>query len=309
MQNVNVAWYNGKLIPIQDAKINILSPCAQFGTNIFEGIRGYWNDKQQELYCFRLDRHYKRLKESAKIMRFEMTYGDADFKDALFDVLKANQFKEDIQIRHIVFIDGSGSWYSTGPVGMFVYAKPGNRSFGGKRGIDCCVSSWERINDASMPPRIKAGSNYQNSRMVQLEAVANGYDSAIILNKFNKVSEGPGSCIFMVRNNQLVTPPVTAGILESVTRDTIMELAESELNIKVCEREIDRTELYVAEEVFLCGTAMEITPVLNIDKIPVGNKEPGSITNELFKTYFQIVRGERNDHMDWLTPVYGKMTI
>lgn len=298
-------WFNGELIPFNEAKVHVLTPTCLYGINVFEGIRGYWNEEANELYCFRLNDHYKRLQESAKIMRFNIQFNNSELIKALVSLLRINNIREDVQIRHVVYLDGFGSWHSTEPIGMFISCKPSGRSYGGKKSISCCISTWERINDCSISPRIKAGPNYQNSRMAQMDAIINDYDSSIIMNKNGKIAEGPGACIFMVRNNKLITPPLTSSILESITRDTVLHLAEKELNLEIQERDIDRTELYLAQEVFFCGTAAEIIPITSIDKIFIGNGEPGPITNSLIQKFFQLVRGKLKNYNKWLTPIYN----
>jgi branched-chain amino acid aminotransferase len=165
------------------------------------------------------------------------------------------------------------------------------------------VSSWERISDRSVSPRIKAGANYINSRMAQLEALENGYDTALFLNREGKVSEAPGSCIFIVRDGALITPPITASILESITRDTVIDIAKNNLGLTVIERDIDRTELYICDEIFLCGTAAEITPIVSVDKIIVSNGKPAEITNSIKQGYFDIVRGKVEAYKEWILPV------
>ena len=297
-------WLNGKIVPLNKATINVLSPTSQFGTNVFEGIRCYWNKENNQLYGFKLNDHYKRLKNSVKMMRFDDKYSISEMEKGLIDVIKANEYKEDIAIRQTIFLDGFGSWSSTGPVNMFISPIPKGETYDSKPGIKCCVSSWERISDKNMSPRIKVGANYVNSRMAQLEALENGYDSAIFLNNQGKIAEGPGSCIFIVRDNTLITPPLTASVLESITRSTIIKIAEKELNIKTIERDIDRTELYISDEIFLCGSAMEVVSVLNVDGISVDNGIPGRITEAIKETYFKIVRGEMEKYINWLTPIY-----
>lgn len=298
-------WLNGHIVPVYEAKINVLSPTSQFGANVFEGIRCYWNEEQQQLYAFRLQDHYRRLKNSMKIFRMEDKYTIDELKQGLFDVVKANGYKEDIAVRQTVFIDGFGTWSSIGPIGMFIAPIPKGRTLNSdKLGFRCCVSSWERISDRNMSPRVKVGANYINSRMAQLEALEKGYDSAILLNNQGKVAEGPGSCLFIVRDDVLITPPLTASVLESITRNTIIEIAKNELNLKTVERDIDRTELYICDEVFLCGSAMEIAPVLNIDGYDVGMGIPGKITQSLLKIYLDVVSGRINGYEKWLTPIY-----
>jgi branched-chain amino acid aminotransferase len=298
-------WLNGKIVNLQEATINVLSPTSQFGANVFEGIRCYWNDDKKQLYAFRLPEHYKRLKNSMKMFRMEDKYSIEELKKGFFDVIKANGYKEDIAVRQTVFIDGFGSWMSKGPINMFIAPIPKSRTLNpSKPGMKCCVSSWERISDKNISPKVKVGANYINSRMAQMEALENGYDSAIFMNNQGKVSEGPGSCFFIVRDGVLITPPLTASILESITRDTIIEIAKDTLNIKVAERDIDRTELYICDEAFLCGTAMEVGPVINIDNILVGKGNPGYITQAILKLYLEIVSGKVGNYEKWVTPVY-----
>jgi len=305
MEKDRLIWFKGSIIPANQASINILAPTSQFGANVFEGIRCYWNPKQKQLYAFRLNEHIKRLQNSSKLMRFEEKYSYKALLTAFIDTIQANEFHEDIAVRQTIFLDGDGSWFSKAPVNMFISPIPKKRlDPDSDSGIKCCICSWERINDNSLSPRIKVGANYINSRMAQLEAIQNGYNSAIFLNNHGKIAEGPGSCIFILRNNTLITPPITASILESITRDTIINITENELNIKVIERDIDRTELYVADEAFLCGSAMEITPIINIDGFSISNASKGNMTKELHKLYLSIASGENNKYNHWLTSIY-----
>jgi branched-chain amino acid aminotransferase len=297
-------WLDGKIIPLKEATINVLSPTSQFGANVFEGIRCYWNGNKNQLYAFRLNDHYKRLKNSVKMMNFTDKYSINELEQALIDVVKANGYKEDIAVRQTIFLDGFGSWSSKEPINMFVSPIPKGRSYESKPGIRCKVSSWERISDKNISPRIKVGANYINSRMAQLEALENGYDSAIFMNNQGKIAEGPGSCIFILRDNTLITPPPAASILESITRSTIIEIAENELNIKTKERDIERTELYISDEIFLCGSAMEVVSVTNVDGICIDNGIPGRITEAIKETYLKVVRGEIEEYTSWLTPIY-----
>lgn len=295
-------WLGGKVLPLPEAKINVLSPTAQFGANVFEGIRCYWNDSKKQLFAFRLPEHYARLKNSMKIFRMEDKYTPEELKQGLVDVIRANGYKEDIAVRQTLFIDGFGSWNSAGPVNMFIAPIPQGRN--PKAGFKCCISSWLRISERNLSPKVKVGANYINSRMAQLEALSNGYDSAIFMNEQGKIAEGPGSCFFIVRDGKLITPPITASILESITRSTIMELAAKELGIEVIERDIDRTELYICEEAFLCGSAIEVMPVFSVDGIPIKNAAEGDIAKKLYRLYLAVARDEIEKYRNWLTPVY-----
>ncbi len=305
MSNNRLIWLNGEIMKVEDAKINVLSPTAQFGANVFEGIRCYWNDEKQVLYAFRLDDHYKRLLNSMKMFRMEMRFTVNDFKKALIDIVKANEYKEDIAVRQTVFIDGFGSWFSEGPIGMFLAPIPKGRTLlENKDGYSACVSSWERISDRNISPRVKVGANYINSRMAQLEAKRNGYDTAVFMNSQGKVSEGPGSCIFIVREGKLHTPLLTDSVLESITRDTVIKIAKKILHIDVLERTVDRTELYISDEVFLCGSAMEIVPIVSVDGISIGSNSEGLITKQLRETYLDVVKSNITLEENWLISIY-----
>jgi branched-chain amino acid aminotransferase len=201
-------------------------------------------------------------------------------------------------------VEGFGGYSSKEPTGMVIIPRPRKRSFDLEKGIACAISSWIRIDDHCVPPRVKAGSNYQNSRLATIQIKVDGYDQPILLNSNGKVSESGGSCFFMVRRGVVVTPPITSNILESVTRNTVIELFEKELKIPVDQRQIDRTELYVCDEAFLCGSGAEIGPVTSVDRIPVGNGEVGAITHKIVELYFSVVRGEAEAYHRWLTPTY-----
>lgn len=305
MNDKRLIWLNEKIVPLEEATINVLSPISQFGANVFEGIRCYWNQEENQLYAFRLEEHYKRLKNSMKMFRMEDKYTIQELKQGLIDVVRANSYKEDIAVRQTVFIDGFGSWMSRGPINMFIapIAKSRNDMTQFK-GMKCCISSWERISDRNLSPKVKVGANYINSRMAQIEAIENGYDSAIFLNNQGKVSEGPGSCLFIIRDGKLITPPLTASVLESITRDTIIELAKNVLKLEVIERDVDRTELYICDEAFLCGSAMEIGPITNIDGIYIGEGIIGETTKAIHKLYLNVVSGNVKEYRKWLTEVY-----
>ena len=298
-------WMNGKMIPFNDAVVHVLSPVARYGANVFEGIRVYWNQDDNQLYAFRLREHYQRLLESAKIMRLHTDTTIENCENIFLELVRRNEFKEDLHARHTIYADGFGPFNATEPVGMFAAAYPRGRAFDFENGIHCAVSSWKRIDDNSVPPRIKCGANYQNSRLASIQAKEDGYDQAILLNSSGKVAEGPGACFFMVRQGEVVTPPVTAGILESITRATLIELFRKELNLPVVEREVDRTELYVAEEAFLCGSGAEIVPIVSVDRLSVGDGKPGPVVQQMRTLFFDVVRGKNTAYKHWCTPIYG----
>ena len=220
-------WFKGELIKAEDAKVHALSPTAQFGLNVFEGLRGYWSKPDQELYIFRFDDHITRLFQSCKLIGIKCPYSKEDILRATREVLAANDFRADVAVRTTLFVDEEGSWNSSEPVDMFVApivkSRLDSSSLIGKK---VSVSSWERIDDRSLPPRVKAGANYINGRYAFMEAKAAGYDLPILLDRDGKVSESAGSCIMMVRDGILATPRNTSSILESITKDTILQLAK-----------------------------------------------------------------------------------
>lgn len=298
-------WLKGEILNVNDAKINVLSPTSQFGLNVFEGIPCYWNEYENQLYAFRLDDHYNRLLRSAKLLQLDCKYTKEDFTKALKDVIKANEYDENLSVRQTLFVDGFGSWGSEGPVEMFVAPIPRGRTSAeyNKKGLNCCITSWRRISDETLSPRIKCGANYINSRVGQREALRNGYDTCLFLNEVGKVAEGPGSCFFMIKDNTVITPQLTDSVLESITRDTVIQLAKH-MGYKVIERSIDRTELYTCDEAFLCGSAMEITPVLSIDRYTIGNGDTGNITKNIHLKYLDAVQGKDKEFKQWVTPIY-----
>jgi len=299
-------WFKNQIVNVNDAFINVLAPTSQFGLNVFEGIPCYWNEEQKQLYAFRLEDHYHRLLRSAKLIQLDNPYSVDDFTRALIDVVKANEYDENLSVRQTLFVDGFGSWGSDGPVEMFVAPIPRGRTSAeyNKKGLNCCVTSWRRISDDNLSPRVKCGANYINSRIGQREALRNGYDSCIFLNQFGKVAEGPGSCLFIVKNGTLITPELTDSVLESITRDTVIQLAKYDLGLKVEERTIDRTELYLADEAFLCGSAMEVTPIYTIDKYTIGDGGQGAITRQIHQLYLDCAMGKIEHRKNWLTPIY-----
>ena len=295
-------WFKGEILNVNEAKINVLAPTSQFGLNVFEGIPCYWNEEDEQLYAFRLDDHYERLIRSARLLQIDCPYTKEQMKQALIDVVKANEYRENLSVRQTLFVDGFGSWGSDGPTEMFVAPIPKRKTSQeyNKKGLNCCISSYRRINDNDLSPRIKCGANYMNSRAGQREALRNGYDTCIFLNEFGKISEGPGSCFFMVKNGTLVTPILTDSVLESITRDTIIKLA-SEMGIGVLERTIDRTEVYSCDEAFLCGSAMEITPIMSVDKTLLGQP---ALSAQIHRAYLLTVQNESHEHKSWVTPIY-----
>ena len=303
MQELKI-WMNGRLVPPAEAVLPVNSAAVFYATNVFEGLRAYWNGEDEELYCFRLADHFVRLRESMKMMRFTVEYSDEQLYDAVSDVLRGNEIREDVHMHMVAYVLGTGL-DATGPTGLYINPRRRPRVEEGE-GMSCCVSSWARTSDNAIPIRLKSGSNYQNGRLATLQAQADGYDQPIFLNKEGHVAEGTGATFFMVRKGRLVTPPVTADILESITRTTLIETLYPDLfGMEVVEREIDRTELYVADEAFFCGSGYEITPIVSIDRFPLADGKVGPITRRLQQAYLDLVRGADRRFAEWRTPTYS----
>ena len=295
---------NGELVPFEAASVHLMSPAMRYGLNIFEGLRGYWNARDEELHVFRLAEHMVRFEQSMRLLRFEPKFEVTQINDAILHLLRSDTHRADCHIRATAYLDGFGEHHVPGPVSWMVYAGPRPRSEKTKTGTRVQVSTWQRIPDNAMPPRIKCGANYVNARLARHEARSNGFDDAVMLNASGKIAEGPGACLFIVRRGRLVTPDVTSGILESITRDTIIDLA-GELGLTVEARSVDRTELYTADEMFFAGSAAEVLPVISVDGLGVGNGKPGPATQALQSAYFSAVAGDSHVSKGWLTPVYG----
>jgi branched-chain amino acid aminotransferase len=302
-------WMNGRLVPQDQAVLPVNSAAVFYATNVFEGLRAYWNEADGELYGFRLADHFARLRESAKMMRFAVPRTDDELYEAVREVLSGNEIREDVHMHLVAYVLAPGM-DATSPTGLYVNPRRRGRLGPDGRGLACCVSSWTRTSDNAIPIRLKCGANYQNGRLAALQAKADGYDSPIFLNQRGKVAEGTGATFFMVRKGRLVTPPTSSDILESITRATLIEdVCPNVLGMQVVEREIDRTELYVAEEAFFCGSGYEITPITSIDRFPLGAGEVGPLTRRITTAYMDLVRGVDSRHPEWRTPVYKRVTL
>jgi len=296
-------FLDGKLCYLNEASVNITNPSFNYGVNVFEVVRCYWNEKKGRLYAFMLKEHINRLFQSCKLLQLNLNLSTEDIIRSFKEVIKINGFREDLVVRICVYLK-EGTWYNIEPTGLIIIPTPRGRVYQEKKGIKCKVSSWRRISDSCMPPRIKAGANYVNSRLAQIEAISNGYDTAIFINDNSKIAETTSASLFIVRNKQLITSKITDSILEGITRKVVMCIAKNDLNIEVIEREIDRTELYLSDEIFLCGTTTEIVPIISIDKIPIYNEKVGPITQNIMSLFFKIVRNEYPKYQEWLTDIY-----
>ena len=306
-KRADFVWMDGEVVVWDDAKIHVSTEAVIRGENVFEGMRAYWNEDERELYIFKNAEHLRRLRQSAHIMRMTIPYTDEQLTGGFIDLIRRNKFTDGVHFRPVVyFAEGEPTYYKPDEIrtGVFVlaFSRPHAKSV--YEGVHSCISTWRRNSDLASPSRIKAAANYHNSRLANVEARINGYGTPIMLNDRGKVAESPGSCIMLVRDGVVLTPPVTADILEGITRSTLIELFATELGLKVLERDIDRTEAYLAEEAFFCGSGQEVTPILSIDRYPLGDGKVGPITKKIQKVYFDIAKGLVPKYRHWLLPVY-----
>lgn len=296
-------WFDGKLVKDEDAKVPVMTHAIHYGTSVFEGIRGYWNSKN--LYIFRLQDHIKRFRNSGKVYSISLRFTDKEIADAIIQICKKNNVKESCYIRPFYFVGKHGinlHVTENTPTHAAIVMFPFGELFN-KNGIKVGISSWRRIHDISTPPLAKMGGNYLNSILATQESKRNGYDEAVLLDHLGNISEAPGENIFIIRDGKLLTPPTSSSALEGITKDSVIKIAK-DLGYQTIEREIPRTEIYFADEVFLTGTAAEITPVISIDGKQVGNGKVGKITGGIRKIYSDITMGKNKKYSSWITPVY-----
>ena len=309
-QNPKYLWHTGELVEWDRATVHASMLGWSAISAVFEGIRAYWNDRREELYVFQLEAHLKRLFQSMKIMRMSSPFTGEELRQAISDLLKSNDYRCDTYIQPLAYFGGGIPGYLAvleKPGEVLITARPSSSNLDAPKVVHCNISSWNRISDNVMPPRAKAITNYQNSRYVSTESQINGYDFGIILNREGKVAEASYACLFIVRDGVAITPPVSAGILESITREVVKELLEEELSVPVIERDVERTELYIADEVFICGTAVEVQAVGSVDKYQVGDGETGPVVARLRELFNDAVRSESPQRADWCTPVYNQV--
>jgi len=305
------AFFEGSIVPIQKAKVSIMTHAFNYGTGCFEGIRAYWNESQEQLYVFRLKEHYERLLHSCKIILISLPYTVDELCSFTLELLRKEGFREDTYIRPLAYKADSGVGVRLHDLKdeFAIFATPFGKYIEREEGAKVGVSSWRRINDNSVPARAKITGAYINSALIKTDALMNGFDEAIVLTQEGHVSEGSAENLFIVRDGKLVTSPVTDDILEGITRTTLIELAERELGVETIERPIDRTELYVADEAFFCGTGVQIVAISEIDHRPVGTGNIGPIVSRLRDLYFSIARGEREEYSPWVSPVYVPVPV
>ncbi len=303
-------WYNGNLIPWEGAKIHVTTHVANYGSAVFEGLRYYATQAGPAI--FRLPEHIRRLFDSAKIYRMEIPYSPEAIMDAMREVVRANGLSAGY-LRPLVLrgygevgVNPFGS-----PVEVYIITWEWGKYLGPEaleKGVEVCVSSWQRMHPNTMPAIAKAAGNYMNAQLIKMEAITNGYAEGIALDSSGYVSEGSGENIFLVRDGVLYTPPISASILPGITRDSVMQLA-ADLGLRVVEQNIPREWLYLADELFFTGTAVEITPIRSVDRVPIGSGRCGPVTRKLQEEFFGIIEGKRPDRHGWLSVVKTAVAV
>jgi branched-chain amino acid aminotransferase len=306
--DAKVVLINGKFVSAKQAHVSIMTHGFSYGTGCFEGIRGYWNPDTEDIYLFRVRDHFERLLQSCRILNMQLPYTADELVAQAIELVRRNDWHQNIYIRPMVYKadeligvklhDLRDHYYMLAvPMGDYISTT----------GITCGVSSWRRIDDNMIPARAKVTGGYVNSALAKTEANLNGFGEAIMLNADGHVSEGSGENIFLVARGELHTPGATDNILLGITRETVMKLAQREMDRITRERTIDRTELYVADEIFMCGTGAQIAPVISVDHRPIGTGKIGPISAAMQTLYADVVRGRRSAYYEWLTPIYGSL--
>jgi branched-chain amino acid aminotransferase len=300
------AFFRGEFVLLRDARVSVMTHAFNYGTAVFEGIRAYWNADEGQLYALELLAHYERIKASARLLMMEIPYTAEQLASHTIEVLRRGDMREDAYVRPIVYksSESIGVRLHNLDADIVIFAIPFGQYIDTEGGIRAQVSSWRRTDDNAIPARGKITGAYVNGALAKSEAQLNGYDEAIVLTQDGHVSEGSAENLFIVKGGRLITPPITDNILEGITRRRLMQMARERLEVPVEERTIDRTELYSADEVFLCGTGAQLSPVVEIDRRTIGTGRPGPITRQLHDIYFDAVRGKVDAFRDWLTPVY-----
>ena len=305
----STAFLRGEFVPFADANVSIASSPVLYGLSVYTVFSANWNAKHQQLYCFRLKEHYARLVQSARILgfaSFERQYSFEEFQEIMLELLKTNNVKEDALVRATIFIDelAAGTRIEGLKTTLSVYVYPMGEILS-LAGIHAMISSWRRVGDNMIPARAKVNGSYVNASLMKNEALLNGYDDAIALDVNDHVAEGTVANLFIVRDGVLITPLSSQDILEGITRRSILALAK-ELGVVTQERTVDRTELYIADEVFMVGSSAKVTPVLSVDRRRVGNGRPGTITRKLAREYHAVQHAETETRESWRTPVYSR---
>lgn len=305
------AFFNNQIVPLAEAKVSIMTHAFNYGTGVFEGIRAYWNESHQQLYVFQLQPHYQRFLNSCRTLMIDMPYSVDELCRITLELLRREGNRTDTYIRPLAYksSEGIGVRLYDLDSAFALFAVPFGKYIESDEGCRAAVSSWRRVDDNAIPARAKIIGAYVNSALAKTEAALNGFDEAIVLTQDGHVSEGSAENFWLIKNGKAITPSVTDNILEGITRQVVRELLEKEIGVEVVERSIDRTELYQADEIFFCGTGVEVVAVSEVDRRKVGPGCLGPICGELRRLYYDIVRGNNPKYRHWCTPVYEQASM
>jgi len=300
------AFFKGKIVPYSEAKVGVMTHGLNYGTGCFGGLRGYWNEEEEQLLVFRPYDHYRRFLNSAKLMWMDLGYSEDELVNITLDLLRSEGFRQDCYIRPLAYkADESIGVKLNGLTdALTIFAVPFGSYVQNEEGTHATISSWRRVEDNSIPARGKITGSYANSAFAKTDALLSGFDEAIVLNQDGHVSEGSAENIFMLRDGQVITPPGHDNILQGITRRTLIKLLADEMGLAVIERSLDRTELYLADELWFSGTGVQIAAITRIDHRPVADGKMGPVVSELRDLYFDVVRGRVAKYRHWCQPVY-----
>ncbi len=307
-QGPSYAYFQGKIVPMEEAKVSVMTHALNYGTGAFGGMRAYWNDQTQDLYLFRPLDHFKRVLQSGKMLLMDLPYTPESMLKILIDLLRTENFRGvDVYIRPLIYKSSTviGVRLHDLDCDFTMFAQPFGSYIPNEEGSRVTFSAWRRLDDNMIPARGKITGAYANSAFIKTDAMLSGFDEALVLDQQGHVSEGSAENFFMVRNGVVITPPTSCNILEGITRRTIIQLIADELHLPVQEREVDRTEVFIADEAFFCGTGVQIVAITEVDHRKVGDGTMGPVTRQLRQLYFDLVRGKLERYCDWNVPVYG----
>jgi branched-chain amino acid aminotransferase len=301
------AYFQKQFVPLEEAKIGVMTHAFNYGTGCFEGIRGNWNPEKRDIFLFRVREHYERLVRSCRILQIDLPYTVEELTAMTVKVVAMCGFEEDVYVRPLAYKSSEmlGVRLHNLEDDFLMFVTPFGNYLDVDAGARCCTSSWRRVDDLGIPARAKPTGIYLNSALAKTEANLNGFDEAIVLTHDGHVSEGSGENIFIIENGRLVTPPSADNILVGITRNTVIQIAQEELGMETVERPIDRSELYIADEVFMTGTAAHVTPIIEIDHRKIGNGQVGATSAKLQRLYFAAARGELEKYSSWVIPAYA----
>lgn len=300
------AFFDGKIVPIEQAKVSVMTHSFNYGTGVFGGMRGYWNADEEQLFVFRPQDHFKRFLQSAGLLRIQLPYNVDELIGILMQLLRTEGFRENCYIRPLAYkaTEGIGVRLHDLKDAFTIFTQPFGRYIDNEEGAHVCFSSWRRVDDNAIPARGKIVGAYANSALIKTDAMLAGYDDAIVLNEDGHIAEMSAANFFMMRDGVVYTPPVQSNTLEGIVRRSLIQLLHDELGITVVERNIDRSEVYIAEEAFMCGTGVQVAAIGQVEHRLIGDGKIGPITNELRNLFFQVVEGRAAGYRHWLTPVY-----